>query len=393
MEYCSGFLPDPRAVEDRSRGNLVTEEDEVRIRPAVVRIIQNKQSVTIQRLMAELGNEEEGWAWSRSTTWRALGRVGFHFDGVCKNYYDAVRENPQNMDLRARYLDNYFKYIAAGRPIFYMDELWINKNCKLSRSWHDGTLDTVENVPQGKGPLWILIGAGSRGGWVPNSFRMWKETAKSEDYHSEMNGEIFNDWIHTYFLPNVPPNAVLVCDRASYHLLETDETAGIKASAKKADIIDWLLAHNIMDSATQLPYNEASLSLLSKPLLLAIARENKPIVRFKLFDWIKRWNEEHNSDIVVNLLPVAHPQLNPIEMIWNWIKTYVKENNPAFSMPAIKALAEQRVQELGVEYWIKACDKSHAFAVASLEADALLLDENNNDDIDRLVLDDNNVDE
>ena len=102
-----------------------------------------------------------------------------------------------------------------------------------------------------------------------------------------------------------------------------------------------------------------------------------------------------NTDIVVNLLPVAHPQLNPIEMLWNWIKTYVKTNNHEFSMPAIKRLTDERIEQLGQEYWTKACDKSHAFAIASFEADAMLLgddedveDVESNDDF--LILDNNN---
>jgi hypothetical protein len=392
----NNILPDPRTVEDRFRSNLVSEEDEIRIRPAVVELIRNKKTVTIDRLIATLRNEVGGWPWSRSTTWRALGRVGFHFDDKHKNYYDVVRENPQNMDLRARYLDNYFKHVSAGRPIFYMDESWINKNCKPSKCWHDGTLDTVEQAPPGKGPRWILIGAGSREGWVPNSFRMWKGTVKNEDYHTEMNSDVFRDWLHNYFLPNVPPNAVLVCDRASYHLIGTEDTMGVNAAGKKEDIIAWILAHNAIDPNTNLPYTEQHLRTLTKVILIAIARENKPVVRFQLFDWIKSWNEDHNTDIVVNLLPVAHPQLNPIEMLWNWIKTYVKTNNHEFSMPAIKRLTDERIEQLGQEYWTKACDKSHAFAIASFEADAMLLgddedveDVESNDDF--LILDNNDV--
>jgi len=51
-----------------------------------------------------------------------------------------------------------------------------------------------------------------------DTFRIWKGTVKSEDYHSEMNGEVFFDWMHKYLLPAMPSNGVLIIDRAPYHL-------------------------------------------------------------------------------------------------------------------------------------------------------------------------------
>jgi hypothetical protein len=44
--------------------------------------------------------------------------------------------------------------------------------------------------------------------------------------HSEMNGEVFQDWLMKYLLPNVASNSVLVFDRAIYHLELTEESKG-----------------------------------------------------------------------------------------------------------------------------------------------------------------------
>ena len=53
---------------------------------------------------------------------------------------------------------------------------------------------------------------------------MWKVNIKSEDYHHEMDGEIFEDWCNKRLLPNVPHNACVVLDRAPYHTLLTPES-------------------------------------------------------------------------------------------------------------------------------------------------------------------------
>ena len=59
-------------------------------------------------------------------------------------------------------------------------------------------------------------------------------------------------------------------------------------------------------------------------MIWSICQQNKPPKKFKIFEQIAKWNENHlNTDIQVNILSVAHPQLNPIEMLWNWLKTDV----------------------------------------------------------------------
>ncbi len=57
----------------------------------------------------------------------------------------------------------------------------------------------------------------------------------------------------------------------------------------------------------------------------------------------------------------------------------------------VSYLYKERIQELGAEYWIKACAKSHAFAVDSFEADAMLLDDDVVEPFDDLMIHDNNI--
>jgi AraC-like DNA-binding protein len=166
--------PPPGFVETHDRDVLMPSEDEQRIRPAFIRLLKKKIRPTVKAVLAELRAEEESWKWSQSTTYRSLRRIGFVFDEHRKTYYDRMRESSYNLGLRSVYLQQFFDYESEGRQIVYMDESWINKNDTPRRVWHDETFETVDAVPPGKGPRWIVIGAGSRLGWVPNSFRMWK---------------------------------------------------------------------------------------------------------------------------------------------------------------------------------------------------------------------------
>ena len=124
-----------------------------------------------------------------------------------------------------------------------MDESWINLNTSRKKCWHDGTADTVDSIPVGKGPRWIMIGAGSRQGWIPNTFKMWKGNVKSEDYHTEMNGTVFGDWFNKFLLPNVGRNSIIVVDRAPYHMELRPSSKCANSGLKKDQLVNWLLDH------------------------------------------------------------------------------------------------------------------------------------------------------
>jgi len=348
-------------MDIRDSRRKITEEDEALIRPSLVNLILAKVNPTLNSLLSQIKIDNPTWEWGRTTLYEALKRIGFKFNNKAYGYYDKLREDEDNVALRVKYIANYFKYIDEGRYMVYMDESWINKNARPGKVWHDGTSETVFDVPHGKGARWILIGAGGKNGWVENSFRMWKGNVKSEDYHHEMNTEIFEDWNLKYLLPNIPPNSVIVMDRASYHCALTDDSKPAVNVWTKQQLIDWLISRGIKDEQGVVYTNEVLLGF-SKAYIWSICHTNRPAKKFKIFDIINEYNRNNNTDIKINMLPVAHPVLNPIELLWNWIKTHVRNNNTTFSMVDIETLTRARVQELDSTWWIKACDHSHKFA-------------------------------
>ena len=199
-----GPIPDPGDEETRDRAMMIDEADLAVIRPALVHLIVEKLPVTLDSLRARIVAENPDWKWSRSTLQRALHtRLGIHFDVRKHGYYERLREDPENMRRRALYPKFLFEYERDQRPFVFVDESWINRNSVPLKIWTDGSLEFEPPVPPGKGQRWIIIGAGTRSGWVQESVVMWKGNVASEDYHTEMNSDVFSHWLVERLLPNI----------------------------------------------------------------------------------------------------------------------------------------------------------------------------------------------
>jgi len=91
--------------------------------------------------------------------------------------------------------------------------------------------------PSGKGKRIILVHIGSDERFVPSGLLSFESKKNSHDYHEEMNGQTFFNWIKN-IIPLLKKNSVVVMDNASYHSvkIESFPTAGWR----KADIEKWL---------------------------------------------------------------------------------------------------------------------------------------------------------
>ena len=144
----------------------------------------------------------------------------------------------------------------------------------------------------------IIIGMGSENGFVEGSAKVWKRTAKdgvmSDDYHSDINSEGFEDWLKSV-LPKLDPNSVLVFDNASYHS-KKDENNAPKSTWKKERLQNWLKANGV-------PFEPKTL----KPALWDLAKEKAAQnPQYRVDDIIKDAGHQ------VLRLPPYHCDLNPI---------------------------------------------------------------------------------
>jgi len=400
-------LLEPGEVEERDRPPQIDEEDVTLVRPAIVQLVLDKKPITLDMILAKLrSNPDHPWQWSRSTLYRVLLRLGFSFRSRKHGYHERLREDPENSVRRARYLQYFFKYEADGRPFVYLDESWISQNMVWSKVWTDGTKETEHEVPPGRGKRWILLAAGGKEtGWVIPSWKMWKGSVQSEDYHSEMNQEVFNDWMHRHLMPHIPPNSVIVFDRAPYHKMLAPESRGAKSTLTREELADWLVQHRAVDEDGALLTKEVLLQQefvvptergsrtrrgWSRQALLAKAHECKPKPVYLVHQWIEAFNRQHGTDMKMLMLPIAHPQLNPIETMWSHIKRYVRTNNQQYDLAVIKTLAETMRDTNGQVLWAGSYKRMREFAEQSWRADEELvadpdLDEDNDEEEEREV--------
>ncbi|CAK1600754.1 unnamed protein product [Parnassius mnemosyne] len=147
-------------------------------------------------------------------------------------------------------------------------------------------------------------------------------------------------------IPNLPPNSVVVVDNASYHNKQLD--AAPTSNSKKADMQTWLRQKGIEFEETML-----------KPELYNLIKKCKD--KFKKFNIDAILNEAGHS---VLRLPPYHPDLNPIEMAWSQIKSYVACKNVTWNLTRITELIHEKVNLMGATEWGKLCTK-----VKEIEAD------------------------
>lgn len=172
-------------------------------------------------------------------------------------------------------------------------------------------LGGVTGKPCCAGKRVIIVGIGSKSGFLASKFFGGKKDKKNQDYHTEMNAKHFVEWFGEV-LKVMPPKSVVVIDQASYHKKITAETRNPTTAFRKQEIIDWLNSHNV-----DLPLGYSCFTQMTVPVLLGLARKNKvgPIYE------IEKMAHESGKDIRVLWLPVAHCELNAIELIWSAVKS------------------------------------------------------------------------
>lgn len=169
----------------------------------------------------------------------------------------------------------------------------------------------VTGKPSGAGKRIIIVGIGSKDGFLTSKCFKGDKKKKNQDYHTEMNAQHYEEWF-AEVLKLIPDKSVIVIDQASYHKRITDETRNPTTAFRKQEIIDWLTARQI-----ELPVGFSKFSEMTVPVLLNLARQHKidPIYV------IEKMARESGKDVQLLWLPVAHCELNAIELIWSAVKS------------------------------------------------------------------------
>ncbi len=232
------------------------------------------------------------------TVQRHLHRLGFEYKRNHTPKKHNLREKQSVRQQRHSYLHEIHKIRQNGYTIVYLDESFLHHYHGQKFSWFSE--DDFLDIPSGKGKRWCFIHAISEFNMIPNALMIFEGKNSKEDYHGSFNFEVFYNWFQNKFLPNLPQKSCIVMDRATYHMVPEERL--IPSQMKKSDIHKWLTEHSIY-------WEESWL----KPQLVTTLEKHidkTPIVQ----------KEAHKNGHELLILPVHHPELNPIELVWAYVK-------------------------------------------------------------------------
>jgi len=192
------------------------------IRRKVHQFWVNRKLPNLKKILNVVTNDDTLPNFSITTLWRLLKSMGFCFTKRGRN--SALIENNEIRAWRTRYIRDIRQYREESRPIYYIDETWVNTGDVPIRVWYDTMITSSRAAfsqgltigaahPTGKGKLLLVCHIGSEDGFVPDSLLCFESKKNTNDYHDEMNGDSFRDWFEGV-LPRLKDNAVIVMDNA-----------------------------------------------------------------------------------------------------------------------------------------------------------------------------------
>ena len=351
------------AKDTRLRDMIVPTEFTPVIRHSIrYLIVEKKTNPTLNKILEILENGQfsEGmiWNYSRASLHRFMRKNDFVF-GPPKSHYEYTRERAEIITMREKYLFWIHKYRNEGYHIFYQDETWLNKNMSPNRIWTYANNDVTDyKVPSGKGERSIICHLGSaETGLLDGCLLMFRgsKSSQSSDYHTEMNSEVFLDWLEKTVFPKlkqIGKKCVLVLDRATYHTPLTPNTRPPSTSWNKKDlaaaITRWGGPHRSW------PMDWRVSRKVTKSIMMEHAKKIAPAPKYMVQHVADTFSEDDFS-IKILFLPVAHPELNPIEMVWGHVKTEVAKSNFDFKLAALEEYALLQMDKFGPELFSRYC--------------------------------------
>jgi hypothetical protein len=127
--------------------------------------------------------------------------------------------------------------IYAKPPSVYIDESVIHKNYVNKKTLQPINENKIQkmNKAVGKGARFTVINAISEDGFVKNGELIV--------YKTEINSQIFEEYLEKKLLPELPPNSIVIYDNCSVHSRRHNKTP--TQSTNIESIKEWLKNNNI----------------------------------------------------------------------------------------------------------------------------------------------------
>lgn len=228
-----------------------------------------------------------------------LDRMGFSYSRTRKKVR-SLREKLYVRQQRHSYLHNIQSLRNLGYKPVYLDESFLHHYHGHQFSWFSETIGDYLERPAGKGRRWCFIHAMLQTGLTSSTCYIFEAKKSTGDYHNMFNAPHFQEWWINQLMPNLPEKSVIIMDRATFHLVPEEQI--IPTAMRKSDLQNWLTQKQVLWEEYWLKpqlIEQVNASIDKIPIVQKIAAQKK-----------------HK----VLLLPVHHPELNPIETLWAIVK-------------------------------------------------------------------------
>ncbi|KAE9525310.1 hypothetical protein AGLY_014378 [Aphis glycines] len=322
----------------------IDEFDKNAIRLKIHDFWRNREVPTISKILIAI-NEDPTLPNLKRPSFKILQEdLKFGCVKMKKNRNKALLEREDIITWRRNYLEKIRYYRAENRPIYYLDETWINVGETQSRTWVDTTMKSSgetfiegktkeQKEPSGKGKRLIVLHIGSTDGFVPGGLLCFESKTNSINYHDDLNSDIFYDWFER-ILPLLKENAVIVMDNASHHSVKKIQMP--TKSWKKQNIIDWL---------------ESKGEIVKHPVLkIDLLKKVRQLRQYDDEDVLDEYAKDYQK--LVMRLPPYHCGLNPIKLAMRIsVKNYVGTHNTTYELKDVIELLKKGLENVTPEMW------------------------------------------
>lgn len=324
------------------------------IRNIVYDMYKAKEYVTLKAILEKI-KQKKLCDFGTNSLSIILKHMGFKYKKT--NNRKVLCELSNVVSKRWQFLRDYLnnKKSELSRQVVFLDETWVFANGTSTKSsWQDDSNHCYSSTRASNGKRYIILHAGNEEGFVLNASLIFSSTKKTDDYHGNMDAEIFEHWFEEKLLKGLEKPSLIVLDNASYHTRLEEKFP--TSSWKKEEIKEWLSKKNI---------NHENLYLKSE--LLSKCREQSFKKKYVVDELALKYGHQ------VLRLPPYHCHYNAIELVWGISKNYYdKHACKNIGKPSVIKLWEEALSQVGKEEWQKCIEHTEKIIFESYETEQVI---------------------
>jgi transposase len=329
--------------------------DKCVVRNIVQEFYKNKNVVPTVKKLLPIVKERIHFPGGTKSLTRVLKSVGFKWR-KCRSKRKVLIEKPDIIMWRYKYLVQIKSFRESGRNIFFLDETWVDSNITVDKCWQSNEVfGVLQNYSAGN--RLVILHAGSKNGFVPGAKLVYKLGSTSGDYHGQMNYENFKKWVEN-MLQNIPPESVIVMDNAPYHSVLAEKIP--TKYSTKLHMIQFLRNRGVHCDEG-----------MRKEHLFQIIELHRPREKqYKIDQFLS------SKGHTVVRLPPYMCDLNPIELAWAKVKSYIRNCNchGSLNFTELTEITEKAIMSVTENDWVGYCKKVEEVEAYYWKSDGIVSD-------------------